>query len=250
MLASYCMLRTPAYKIVHDLIKKDIEDEKYAVYDLLPNESQLQKFFNVSRTTVRKAMEILADEGYVEIKQGRGTMVLDYRTKQSLNTVTSITESLKRRGYEVKTKSMYIDTVSAHDFYAEKLNIKQGETLARIQRIQLANDKPVTYMKNYIPYKFVPEIEQHTNSFTGLYKLLEDKYRLQITSAKDVIFARAADFAEAEMLAIPPGTALLCIHRVCFCGDDPICIDEVCILGSQYELQVSITGRNKIVEVE
>jgi len=239
------MGKVPAYILVHQSLKKDIQDGKYLVSELLPTEPELEKMFNVSRTTIRRAMEVLKAEGLIEIKQGRGTMVLDYRTKQDLNKVTSVTESLRRRGYEVRTKSMYIDVIPATEKIANKLEIKYGDLVARVQRIQLANEKPIVIMKNYIPYRLVPSIEQFSNKFSGLYQFLEEQYQLEITAANDKILAKSADFAESEMLCVQPGTALLSIQRICYRDKEPICVDDVRILGDQYELVISTNGRYK-----
>ncbi|RDU24699.1 GntR family transcriptional regulator [Anaerosacchariphilus polymeriproducens] len=239
------MSKLPAYIKMYNTIKAEIQKEIYQVGDLLPVEAELEKLFSVSRTTVRRAMELLSREGFVEIKQGRGTMVLDYRTKQNLNQVTSVSETLRRKGYTVKTKSMYIDIIHAPSNLAEELMINQGEMIARVQRIQLADEKPVAIMKNYIPYPLVQGIEEYTNQFTALYQFLEEKYEIQIDAAKDKIYAKGADFTEAEMLRVKPETALLCIRRVCFQDERPVCVDVVSIIGNQYELELSMMGRYK-----
>jgi GntR family transcriptional regulator len=239
------MGKLPAYMIVHDSLKKDIQEGKYLVSDLLPTEPELEKIFKVSRTTIRRAMEVLREEGLVEVKQGRGTMVLDFKTKQDLNKVTSVTESLRRRGFEVRTKSMYIDIIPANEKLAKELDVNHGDLLARVQRIQLANEKPVVIMKNYIPYRFVPDIEQFINKFSGLYQFLEEQYHIEINAAKDKIYAKPADFVESEMLCVQPGTALLCIDRICYKDEAPVCVDNVSILGDQYELEISMNGRYK-----
>jgi GntR family transcriptional regulator len=239
------MAKLPAYMLVQDLLKRDIRNGKYPVGELLPTEPELEKIFKVSRTTVRRAMEVLRQEDLVEIKQGRGTMVLDFRTKQDLNKVTSVTESLRRKGYDVRTKSMYIDTIPATEKLAKELQVKQGDLLARIQRIQLADEKPVVIMKNYISYDKVPNIEQYTNKFSALYQFLEEQYQIEIDAAKDKIYAKSADFTESEMLCVQPNTALLCIRRICYKDHKPVCVDQVSILGDQYELEISMNKRYK-----
>lgn len=239
------MGKVAAYKIIYDSLKKKIQDGTYPVSELLPTEPELEKMFHVSRTTIRSAIEVLKEEGLVEVKQGRGTMVLDYRTTQDLDKVTSVTESLKRRGYDVRTKRMYIDMMPAGEELGKELGIKPGDPVARVQRIQLANENPIAIMKNYIPYQLVPNLEQFTNKFSGLYQFLEEHYHLEINSANDKIHAKSADFVESEMLNIQPGTALLCIHRICYRDKEAICVDDVCILGNQYELVISTNGRYK-----
>ena len=83
------MGRTPAYKAVYFSIKRAIQDGSYKAGTLLPSEPELEKQFNVSRTTVRKAIGLLAAEGYLDVRQGRGTLVLDVTTTHPLNSNTS-----------------------------------------------------------------------------------------------------------------------------------------------------------------
>ena len=83
-------------------------------------------------------------------------MVMDIRTTQNYNQVTSVTESLRKRGYDVTTGSMMIDVIPASRDIAADLFIPEGTPVARIQRLQLADGRPVTLMENYIEYAKVP----------------------------------------------------------------------------------------------
>ena len=65
-----------AYQRVYEALKSQIETAKYPTGTLLPPEPELEKLFSVSRTTIRKAVSMLAEEGYVYVKQGKGTSVL------------------------------------------------------------------------------------------------------------------------------------------------------------------------------
>ena len=120
-------MNQPAYRNLYQIIKNDIEKGVYSAGNFIPTEPELEQLFGVSRTTVRKAMKLLADEQLVEIKQGRGTMVLDSKTPQSFNGVTSVTESLRKRGYQVATKSRYIDAILPPEEIAGQLGLAPGE---------------------------------------------------------------------------------------------------------------------------
>lgn len=239
------MSKRPAYLLMYEEIKKSIINGLYGIGEMMPTEGELEKKFGVSRTTVRRAMELLARDGLLEIRQGRGTMVLDYRTKQDLTRVTSVSESLARRGYHVTTKSMHIDVIKAGASLAKELDIQQGDVVARIQRIQLADNRPITIMKNYIPYELVPGIEAFISTFSALYEFIEKQFGITIDGARDKVYARAAEFTEAEMLNITVGSPLLCIDRICYRKDVPVCVDHVAIIGDSYELEISMSGRYK-----
>ena len=91
----------------------------------------------------------------------------------------------------------------------------------------------------------VPGIEQHISEIHSLYRFLEERYGIHIDSAHDRISARTADFTEAEMLNVTPGTALLYMKRVCCSNKIPVCVDRLSLLGDRYELEVDMNGRFK-----
>lgn len=238
-------MKKPAYAAVYDVLKREIMDGEIAVGSLLPSEPELERRFSVSRTTVRKAVELLTRDGLVHAQQGRGTKVLDCKIRQNLNVVTSTSETLRKKGYTVRAKVTHIDLVPASPHIAEDLELEEGELVARVQRIQLADEHPVAIMKNYIPAYMVPGIENHTDHIDSLYMFLEERYSIYIESAKDRISARSADFSESQMLEIPVGSALLYMRRVCYYNDRPVCADRLSIVGDKYELNISMVGRSK-----
>lgn len=235
--------KLPSYLCVYNQLKQDILKGNYKIGEMLPIESDLEKYFLVSRITIRKAVKLLIQDKLVDVKQGRGTMVLDFKPTQNLNHVVSVTETLRQKGYTVRTKSMYIDIIQAPLEVANYLRIPVDEKVARFQRIQLADEKPIVIMKNYVPAYLVPGIVDYCNQFSALYQFLEDTYHIQIDEASDRIFAKNADFEEAQMLEIETKEALLCIQRTCSFEGIPVCLDDVVIIGKQYELTSNMSGR-------
>ncbi|HIS42555.1 MAG TPA: GntR family transcriptional regulator [Candidatus Limiplasma pullicola] len=235
--------KTPAYVRVYNTLRSRILDGDYALGDLLPPEPELEKQFLVSRTTVRKAVELLSREGLVEAKQGRGTRVLDYHTTQNINVVSSLSETLERKGCKVYCKNMYIDTVPASARVANELHIQAGDPVILIQRLQIADDLPIAIFKNYLIPDLVPGIQSYAGKFSRLYDFLEEQYGLLIDGARDRISARSATFEEASMLDVPVGTALIYLVRVCYSGGRIVGSDHCRILGSRYEFEVQMTGR-------
>lgn len=239
------MVRTQAYVRVYNTLKKQILEGEYSVGAFLPTETELEKVFGVSRTTIRRAVEILSREGFVEARQGRGTEVLDYRTSQNLNVVTSTSETLEKKGYNVTTKNMYIDRIAAPAAVAQELGLPEGSTVVRIQRIQLADGIPIAIMKNYLKPTVAPGIESHGAEFTRLYDFLESYYHVSIDAAKDRITAKNATFEEAQMLDVPVGTALVSLCRVCYHDEEAVDVDHVCMIGGRYEFEIMMNGRYK-----
>jgi DNA-binding GntR family transcriptional regulator len=237
------MAKNSKYLDVYFSLKRQIRLGKFTPGDFLPIESKLEELFGVSRTTVRKAVEMLAAGGYLEVKQGRGTRVLDYHYTQDLNHVTSVSETLRQKGYNVTTKSIHIDTVGATKQLAEKLNTPVHSGLYRIQRVLLADNKPSAVLVNYVNMNLTPGLGKKAKQITGLYKFLESAYNLVIDVSKNTISAKNADFTEANLLDIDVGAALLIIDRVTYGSGIPITCDYCTIRADIYQLEFSSSGR-------
>jgi len=169
----------PIYKQVYQSIKEKIEKEVYPVGMLLPTESELQQEYSVSRTTIRRTIALLQADGLIRVKQGYGTEILRNKVSQCMNSITSVSESLRKMGREVGVGNMYIERVHATYELAEELKVEVGDPLILINRIQTSDGMPITIAKNYIPEKFVPGIINEEEKIISLYKYINEKYTAQ-----------------------------------------------------------------------
>lgn len=72
----------PAYMKIHDQIKKDIDEHRWAIGERLPSERDLAEQFEVSRMTLRQAISLLVEEGVLERRVGSGTFVSSTRVQE------------------------------------------------------------------------------------------------------------------------------------------------------------------------
>lgn len=237
------MARTPAYKTVYFSLKRAIQEGTYKAGSLLPSEPELEKQFNVSRTTVRKAISLLTAEGYLDVKQGRGTLVMDTTTTQRLNSITSITETLMRRGYEVTTQGISIEQVPASRNVAAALEIPEGTTVYKVQRVQCADGIPIAIIKNFLRANQLPNLQEKAGSFVGLYNMLEREYNILLLNATEHISAVSADFTEAQILRIPIGSPLLLVRRIACTEQGPFEYAFIKLVADKYEYSVRLEGR-------
>ncbi len=239
------MSKVPRYMEVYIDLKNDIRNGEYDVGDFLPTEGELEKRYDVSRTTIRKAVQSLIYEGYVNVKQGRGTQVMDFRATQQLNRVTSITETLRQKGYQLKIESIYIDVVDALKSTANHLEIEEGTALYRVQRVISADGVATAIVENFIPCEKVPNLDLHTHEIQSLYNFLEQKYQHHIDSGKDIISAKSADFIESQLLGTKLNAALITIRRVTYSNGMPLSYDKSTIRADKYQLELNLAGRSE-----
>ena len=237
------MSHSPLYQDLYQVLKKKIRDGEYEKGSFLPTENELQELFKVSRTTVRKAVGMLVSDGYLDVTRGRGTQILDNSYTQNISHVTSTSETLKQKGYDVYSKSIYIETVQIDEWHAKYLDMNPGDLSYHIQRVQLADNVPIAIMENYLDAKIAPGLEHLASQSFSLYNTLEKHYNIHIDSANDLISCKNADFAESQLLDVKFGFALLVIRRIARSAGKPVTYDKVTIRGDRYQFEATAAGR-------
>ncbi len=225
-------------------IKEKIEKELYPVGMMLPTEEELQEEYSVSRTTVRRAIALLQADGLIRVRQGYGTEIVRSKVSQCLNTITSVSESLRQKGCEVGASNIHIERVYATYELAEELKLDVGEPVILINRIQTSDGAPIAIAKNYIAEKYVPGLVDEKENIVSLYRYINEKYSIGITKVEDRISACSATFDEAVALGIEPKTALIVVRRVCHTSGHPFEVDFVKIIASKYEYKNVFDSNN------
>lgn len=230
--------KQPAYISVHNSLKEAINSGEFPANSFLPPEYDLEKHYGVSRTTIRRAVEMLAQANYVEVTQGRGTMVLDQSDKQNVSMLSSIYKTLKNNGLSIRPRSIHADIIPADAKISSALNISERNEVLRIQRIQLADDIPIAIITNYLNPVLVPDFDTTFENINSLYEFLEERYDLRIDSTHDIISAKAADFTEAELLQVKCGDPLITFDRYTFSNGEPLTYDKNIIRADKFQYEI------------
>ena len=237
------MAKIPAYRTMYTELKQRIQNGTYPADNFLPTEPELEKMFDVSRTTVRKAVGILIAEGYLKATQGKGTVVLNPSASQTLNYISSITETLKARGYRVSVPKMHIEQLCADEALANAMHISPQSPVYRVERVLNANGTPIAYMLNYLRANFVPDLEAYENAFVGLYEFLETHYHLILTDAVETLTATTADFLQAALLQTEVGAPLICSKRLTNTDRGVLEYAQMLIRADRYEYTIHLARR-------
>ena len=216
-----------AYQRVYAQIRRDILDGNYKTGMLLPPEPELEKIFQVSRTTIRKAISMLQSEGYLKVMQGHGTEIVDISTIQRLNSLTSLPESLIEKGYEVTIQGDYIKKIIPPSYVNDALNQKEGAEVYKIEQVQYANGLPISIIVNFLRPDY-------------LYEFLETQYNIILTTAVDHITAIKADFLDSQILRVPIGEPLLYNKRIGYLNDMAFECSITKIIADRYEYCVHL----------
>lgn len=229
----------PAYRRVYSSIREKIINRHYDVGAILPAEPELEKAYGVSRTTIRKAIDMLEREGFLSVRQGFGTQVINRKSVQNLNKFSSISDSLAQNGCIMGLRRCFIERIGASDEISNLLGVPVHTPLVCIHRIKTSNGAPIILCTNYILEQLVPGLDMHLK-IDHLYRFLKERYGIVYSGARDTISSCNATFEQAQMLDIEPMKALISVRRVCYSGTRPCEVDDVAIIADLFAYEVCI----------
>lgn len=199
----------PLYYQLKKILIDMIENEEIKADEAIPSEPKLMVMHDLSRTTVRKAIDELVNEGYLYKIQGKGTFVKGRGFEQALIKLSGCSEDIKRLGLTPKPKVLHSSITNPSKRVAHLLGILEGEQVFFMERIVYGDELPINKNKSYIPYKYVSGIEKFDFNIESLYKVLEKDYHISIKKAVRSIEAILANDEVADQLEVNEGSPVL-----------------------------------------
>ena len=206
----------PKYVIIKHAIMDRLERGEYEENEAIPSENQLMKEFDVSRITVRRALEELVRDGVLYRLQGKGTFVSGAVKQQNLFSLTSCTEDVIRLGMKPTRKVLFAEVVQADKRRREVLDLTPIDRIFTMARVYYADGNPINQTTVYVPYRYFPGIERYDFSQESLYGIMEREYGVEITRAQREIEAVTADDKLCDYLEVHAGVPLLLFRCVTY----------------------------------
>lgn len=204
----------PLYHQIFIIVRSKILRGEFKAGDKLPAEPELMEKFQVSRTTIRLALDKLVNEGLIYRQRGRGTFVSAPRIEQDLNQGIRFVESLRQRELNSSTKVLASKMVPASDQTTIDLDVELDEPLAVIERLRLVNQEPVGIQTSVLVHRRCPGILQHDFTENSLYDVLEADYGLRLVRFKQMVQAVQPSPSMAKELSVSAELPLLFIERI------------------------------------
>jgi GntR family transcriptional regulator len=236
--------KLPLYHQLYEALRAGILSNYYKPGDMLPPESELVERYKVSSITVRQALDLLHKEGLIFRQRGRGTFVAHPRLDQNLMRIVSFTQDMPTRGFRATSRVLGSSVVPAPEEIAEKLLIEPGEELARLERLRLADDEPMSIEESHLIHRYFPGVlSRHDYAVHSLREALERDYGIRTVRATQTIRAIPAPARLARVLSVRPNAALLFIERVTYSQDNiPIEFLRIYYRGDRYVLHNELNG--------
>ena len=199
----------PLHVQLADLIRDQVQRNELRPNHRLPSERELCETYHISRITVRKALNTLAQEGLVQSAAGKGTFVTEPTFNEELRPLSSFTQDLQRRGLEASSRVLEAVILPADEDLSAKLNIPPGAEVVRLSRLRIADQQPVAIQITHLPHHLCLGLLKNNFSDRSLYDVLRQQYHLSLTHSDTVILAGLAQAQEAVLLQLKRPAAVL-----------------------------------------
>lgn len=207
----------PLYHQIYLILREKILEGHYDTKPL-PGELVLAEQFNVSRVTMRRALQDLVKEGLVARGRGKGTFVkprVEDPGSGHYQTLSASAMRLQASGDSSDLQLITSKRIIPSADVAALLHLPSDAVVEKLIRVRQLNKQPIAHLTSYIPEDLSGRLCRRRLREFPILMLLEEA-GVRVTKARQTISARLADSAVAFALGVPVGAPLLSITRVAF----------------------------------
>ncbi|MDO5039483.1 GntR family transcriptional regulator [Clostridium sp.] len=223
--------------ILIDKINKGLKEN-----DRLLSEREICDIYDVSRTTVRQALDELERDGYIYKLHGKGTFVAPKRVNQDLVSFYSFTNEMKKIGKEPSSQIINFEIVEAGEKISNKFNIKAEELLYKLVRVRKADNVPMMYEVTYLPFERFYELSKEKLEGKAMYDVLKEEYNANLTFAEEYFEPILTNKLESIYLEIHEGAPSLKIERYTYESKRLIEYTVSIVRGDKFKYRVQLNN--------
>lgn len=179
----------PLYVQISRKIQDGIDSGKYSKEKVLPSEMDIQKEYDVSRVTARKAYKLLVDQGVLRTIKGKGTYINDVED-DDWTWMSSFTREVMEMGRIPSTKIITFKEKKADILISENLQIPINTPCFYLKRIRYIDNKPIWLTKSYIPCSIAEDLSKEYFSEKGfgqsIFTVLDMNFGVKRNKGKEI----------------------------------------------------------------
>ncbi|AKI98287.1 GntR family transcriptional regulator [Kosmotoga pacifica] len=230
----------PAYISIYRTLKARIEDGTYS--KKLPTEKELCEEFEVSRLTVRRALDELKRERLLISKKGKGTFVTEKKREEQLSTLAGFTEEAISEGHTTKSLVLKNEIIFPPTEVMDAFGLPHKGMVVLLERVRFLDDQPMAIERSYLNPLVdirVLNIIKMDMSNESLYRVLKEEFSIKLDHAVEIIEIAKLSEIEAKYLETNEGDYGILRHRLTYTSEG-LCLEyvESIYRGDKYKLKV------------
>ncbi len=212
---------TPLYYQIASVLR-DRLGTTWKTGDLLPSEQDLAREFEVSVGTMRRAIQILVEEGHLSRHQGKGTVVRQPIFGMNRLRLTGSLADIMQFEPHARVKLISRRRVVAPPEVRLALNLPEREKVGFFRRLVRIERKPLAYLESYVPIRYESAIPTADLAHMPIVSILERTLGLEMSRCEQSIGAQVAGASTAAILRVPVGFPVLSISRTYYGAKDAV----------------------------
>jgi len=235
----------PLYVQVADWLENMIKKERYQVGTKLPSEGELAQKFQLNRNTIRQAISLLVQKGFVEKQKGVGTFIREKTPSlaiHQLSKIVSFSDDFNLNKVELEDRIILKKKIIAGEELAEKLDIKPKDYAVKIERVRIANKTPMIFERQFYSFKdFGDLLEIEIKG--SMYQILINNFNVNLDHSIQTFRAINPAKEIVQLLKISMNTPCLFLESLAY-NSQNICIEvlQSFYRGDKYRFRVE-TGQ-------
>ena len=240
------------YLRVREHLRKRVKSMREG--ELLPPEGRLCTEYDVSRITIRRAVDDLAKDGLLVKQQGRGTfvarpVVAQKYSERFAERIQGFYGEMVARGEQVDTRVLSQRVIFATTELVRVLQLSPDDELVELVRLRSVNGEPNHIVHTFLPLSLFPATATREFSTGSLYDFLRSEYRANLHSAHLTIDVGLATEEEAELLELPPGSPILQVSsKVSDSDGTPLLYGFSRLRPDSSQLEIDVVSRSPEAE--
>ncbi|ELK44718.1 trehalose operon repressor [Halobacillus sp. ACCC02827] len=207
------------YFVIYSELAERIQSGVLTPGDTLPSEHELTDEFQTSRETIRKALHLLAQNGYIQKVRGKGSVVLDHgKFEFPVSGLTSFKELADQMGQTFHTSVHELARISGQGELGERLNCPQQTNLWKVVRSREVGGERIILDKDFLREDIVPDLTKEAAE-RSLYEYLENELGLVISFAKKEIVVEPVTKEDESYLDLAGHPQVVVIRSYVYLAD-------------------------------
>ena len=235
------MKSQPLYMNIYDDILFKIKNGIFSENSPLPSERELGLNYNVSRSTVRKALNTLQNNGFIYKIQGQGTFIKPQVFEQPLYNFYSFTDELKKDDITIRNSILSYEQFQLDSSLSSKLNKPKGEIFHKIVRLRSAKNYPLMIEITYLPKNRFFNISTDILEVKSLYSYLSSKYSLSVDKAAETFRPIIPNSEECSLLKISSKIPCILLERFSYEENELVEYTQSIVRGDKYVFKVNLS---------
>ncbi|WP_160723371.1 trehalose operon repressor [Bacillus sp. USDA818B3_A] len=178
---------TNKYLTIYNCIVEQIKNGELPPQTLLPSENELKDQYDTSRETIRKALNLLSQNGYIQKVRGKGSIVIDIsKFDFPVSGLVSFKELAGKMGSKPKTIVNELSLIKPDAYIRQQLQLGSKDIVWKVVRTREMGGEKIILDKDYLSSAFVPNLTEEICA-DSIYEYIENKLNLNISFAKKEI---------------------------------------------------------------